>query len=298
VSSTPHVPSAPATLAAVVVTFHPAPDLAANLQALREQIDTIILVDNGSHPAELEPVRSAASSLGLTLIENGENLGIASALNIGIRHALVLHADYIFLFDQDSTVTPGFVTSMLQAFHVSPWGERLALLVPRYLDPRTHIELEPWTLPEGGLQTTMTSGTLLPAEVVRRHGFFRDELFIDSVDDEYSLRLRRAGRVLDFAPGVTLLHSLGDPALARVAGRSFRTANYSPIRRYYQERNRIWMLRHYGRDFPTYFRRVHVVSLKEFIKIALAERHRSRKLFYFLRGVFDGLRNRMGRLNP
>ena len=73
-------------IAAVVVTYHPG-DVSALLAELAGQCDSVIAVDNGSDPAEVEALRKACDQAGATLLELGENLGIAAAQNRGIELA-------------------------------------------------------------------------------------------------------------------------------------------------------------------------------------------------------------------
>ena len=285
------------SVCAIVVTYHPnREDVLANVSALRSQVEHLVIVDNGSFAEEIEALRSQPA---LHLVENGQNLGIASALNIGMRRAHDLGAAWLLLFDQDSRVTPGFVATMLQAFQSSPWGERLAILVPRYTDLRSGSPLPGDHLPGHGLETAMTSGTLMRSGTFQTYGAFADELFIDSVDCEYSLRLRRQGKILDECPEAVLLHSPGTPNAHQVGGKVvFKTSNYSPLRRYYQERNKIWLAKRYFRTFPGYCFKIFIVSGKDLIKIVLFESDKFRKIRFFLRGLLDGLRGRMGKLQP
>ena len=61
-------------------------------------------------------IRAFASRPGIELIENGENLGIATAMNVGIRRGQKLGCRWVLLFDQDSCVTDGFVDAMVSGF--------------------------------------------------------------------------------------------------------------------------------------------------------------------------------------
>ncbi|HEY4011332.1 MAG TPA: glycosyltransferase family 2 protein [Acidobacteriaceae bacterium] len=282
---------------AIVVTYHPDEDAGLRLQALRPQVEHLVVVDNGSSAEELQRLRTATCEQRVELIENGENLGIATALNVGVLRALEKGSRWVLLFDQDSQVTEGFVAGMLNAFATSPWGDRLAILVPQYRDVRLGLPI-PSIRVRDGIEAAMTSGSLIPVRVFQQHGLFREELFIDAVDYEYSLRLRKAGKVIEETAEATLLHEPGAPVLHRFAGQvMFRTANYSPVRRYYQERNKIWVTRRYLFDFPVFCMKLMMFSAKDFTKIVLAEQNKRVKMRYFLRGMVDGLRNRMGRLD-
>ncbi len=64
----------------------------------------IVLVDNGSMDDTVAAVRSAFPDV--VVFENGSNLGIAVANNVGIRYALERKSDYVFLLNNDTTVDP------------------------------------------------------------------------------------------------------------------------------------------------------------------------------------------------
>jgi rhamnosyltransferase len=284
---------------AVVVTFHPEADVVDNLAALRVQVDHLIVVDNGSSLEKLMMLRLARERLGFELIENGDNLGIATALNLGVRRAHALGMEWLLLFDQDSRITEGFTASMLQGFRESVWGERLGILVPQYQDMRLNTSIPQDRARKEGLEAAMTSGSLMRVEIFNKIGLFVDELFIDAVDYEFSLRLRREGYVVDESTEALLLHSPGEPCVIRVGDRRlFQISNYGPVRRYYQERNKIWVIRRYFRDFPYFCLKLMMFSSKDIIKIVLAESNKVQKLRMFARGVGDGLKNRMGKLKP
>src|ERR1700730_12863141 len=92
-------------VSAIVVTFHPRKDHFQNFAKIRAQVDLLVVVDNGSAEDELAQIRESRDELHFNLIENGENLGIAAALNLGVRVAQREGCRWVALFDQDSAVT-------------------------------------------------------------------------------------------------------------------------------------------------------------------------------------------------
>lgn len=285
-------------IAAVVVTFHPDAKVLENLSVLRPQTDRLIVVDNGSSDGELTPLRELCDALGAELLENGENLGIATALNQGVAAARETNCSWVLLFDQDSRVTDGFVEAMVRFFLSNPWGDRLAIANPRYVDFRLGTPLPQHREIDGVLESATTSGSLSRMSLFDETGGFADELFIDGVDYEYSLRARAKGYVIATCAEAVLLHSPGDPTSHGFPGsKPFQASNYAPIRRYYQERNKIWICKRYGRRFPEFFLNQFTISVKDLVKIVLVEKNSGRKLRYFLRGIADGVRGRMGRFD-
>ena len=94
---------------AVLVTFFPRTEDILGLALIREQVQFVVIVNNGSDQRLLALLREPCQQLHIHLIENGCNLGIAAALNIGIRWALARHFKWVIFFDQDSSPTTGMV---------------------------------------------------------------------------------------------------------------------------------------------------------------------------------------------
>src|SRR3954454_3994640 len=75
------------TVCAVIVTYNPGPTLVGNIVNVAAQADHVLVIDNGSS-AKTEPqLRELETRLGCYVIRNVQNLGIACALNLGVKHA-------------------------------------------------------------------------------------------------------------------------------------------------------------------------------------------------------------------
>lgn len=85
----------------------------------------IVVVDNRSNDDSIKKINEfrklknlkekSANSLTIKLIENKENLGYAEGNNIGIKYALENGADYICLLNNDTRVSPNFLTELIKA---------------------------------------------------------------------------------------------------------------------------------------------------------------------------------------
>jgi rhamnosyltransferase len=284
------------SVCAVVVTYHPDAAVLENLSAIRPQVQGLLVVDNGSSEERRNHLRRGAREVGFTLIENEDNLGIATALNIGAKWAQSEGYTWLALFDQDSTAPPDFIDTMCRAYDTNRRRDRVALLVPRYIDSRLGTPLPPIYADNGSLQVAMTSGSLMPIAIFSQEGWFEESLFIDGVDYEYCLRLRSNGYSVEECTEAVLLHAPANFTEYRVNGsRLFVTSNYSAERRYYRDRNKIWMMRKYCTRYPAFFLSTLSNSLKDCLKILLVENDKRRKVFYMALGVRDGLLGRMGK---
>jgi len=281
---------------AVIVTYHPNAEMLERVFNVRAQVQGLVVVDNGSNAEELGPLRLASQTLDFQLIENGENLGIAEALNRGVLWAKNKAYPWVILFDQDSRITEGYVRQMFAAWESHPERERVGSVQPKYVDPETGIEQVVWRAGDGGPVIPPTSGSLLPAWIFDKIGWFASEYFIDCVDFEYCFRMRAAGYLIADSRQAVLLHAAGHPD-RRLAflGFSFRPTHHSAMRRYYMSRNRIVLYRKYIRVFPRWVLQSMNESLRETVKCFLGEQDRARKFRNFLLGTWDGLTGRMGK---
>jgi rhamnosyltransferase len=204
------------------------------------------------------------------------------------------------LFDQDSTVTEGFIPQMLSDFRDQAQKRDILIIVPRYRDPETGVERVCALDKDGGPFVAITSGSLMPVRAFNECGYFREELFIYTVDDEFSLRIRSKGFSIGLSGVAVLLHASGVPTAFELFGKKlFTTTNYRPGSRYYVSRNRVWMIRHYGLKYPRMVRGSLRASLIDVFKILIAEKSRWSKLRMIFGGYFDGILCRTGKtVNP
>lgn len=283
------------SVCAVIVTFHPTSKMIEEVPEVLAQVDGLVIVDNGSREEERMLLRASSRSHGFHLIENNENLGIAEALNQGIRWAKYKQYPWVLLLDQDSRMTNGFVGQMFASWECHPDRDRVASIHPSYVDPDTGIEPKVWRAKDGGPVLSMTSGAVMPEWVFDKIGEFASEYFIDWVDFEYCLRIRAAGYLIIDSRQAVLLHRAGNPKTLTILGFSFRPTHHSAERRYYLSRNRIAVYRKYFHLFPAWVLRSMFESLRETVKCFLGDQDRARKFRNFLLGTWDGLSGRMGK---
>ena len=267
----------------------------AQLSATHAQVQSMVVVDNGSGPEELVSLRQAASELGFHLIENGDNLGVAEALNRGVASAKEQGFFWVILFDQDSRITEGFVDAMFKTLEAHPLRAKVASLHPRYVDPDADSAPVVRRAPDGGPVVSMTSGALMPIWIFDQIGYFASEYFIDGVDTEYCLRIRAAGYILADSRDAVLVHRVGQSRYASFLGFRFRPSHHGAARRYYISRNRIAVFRKYITIFPAWVLQAMYAAFRDTAKTMIGEEDRARKFRNVLLGTWDGLTGRMGK---
>lgn len=269
--------------AAVVVLYNPTGHVLANVASYRDHVGMLYVVDNSDqHGASV--IAELQTGNNVVCIQNHGNLGIASALNRAAEQALDQGFGYLLTMDQDSRALHGMV-EMLAACH----GPGVALVAPFLLT--RYGQTPPAGKACRQVQVAMTSGSLLDLRSYRQVGPFRDDFFIDFVDIEYCLRLRRHGYQVFQADGAQLEHHVG-----KLIGPGwFSVTTHSPLRKYYKTRNRFQVWREYERDFPDYVWRDRARFLLELARLLLCEPEKKAKLRMMWRGYRDYRRGRFGK---
>lgn len=267
------------------------------MRRLCSQAAEVILVDNGSEGASVQIVELAGKMPGVHLIRNGSNLGIAAALNIGVRFALQFNRSWIATFDQDTAIPKDYFEQLFRAYQMCPDSQGVGMITPggwteigASAAPASSAK-PAWSFAQGAI----SSGSLIRADVFGLIGFYDDTLFIDYVDTDFSLRLRKYGFKILSAPSVVLEHELGTKQTRRLLGFQISFRIHAAWRYYYIVRNRLLLYRRYLTFSPLwvlYDARWLVLELGRIIVLENGRRSNLRAVF---QGIRDGLRGRTGR---
>jgi len=280
-----------------MVVYNPDSALEQNIKALLSEVARLIVVDNCSDPPVRSRVAALAASCNFEVIWNKENIGLAAGLNTGIRCALANEQyQWIATFDQDSRVFPGFSTAMMEAQAACQFRDKVAIIAPHHV---SSLEVGDETLPRGGLQlkeikVALQSGSLFSRAAFKDVGLFDEAFFIDYVDFEFCLHLRKSGFRIIEASHAPVNHRVGMPTRHKFLGITCTVFNHSPLRRYYAARNRLRVYRRYAFSDPRWICHDIWSWFKEIVKLVLFESNRWEKLAFAARGVWDAIRGRMG----
>ena len=244
---------------AIIVTFNPSPQV---LQALVQQISRqcdFLVIDNASANPQAFVGLARASARCVCVRQLDSNIGLASALNVGLREVQTAGYGFAVLFDQDSQVPVSFFTDLQTAYMDATrlCGARVAAIGPRIRNPvhgrempfklfsrlfnRTDIKL-PGSERLYRADFLISSGCLLALEHLDEIGVMKDSYFIDNVDLEWCFRARDKGFVLLGTDHTHLLHSIGEDADNALV-RAGIMVSHSPLRSYYSTRNRMHLWR-------------------------------------------------------
>lgn len=293
----PEHPASGKSICAVLVSYHPDPDLPSRVNRILTQVGALVIVDNGSGESALRMLDDLSAHSRVSIELNRENLGVARALNAGIGRARALGYEWVLLLDQDSVPDAGMVDALIGAHASVTEPARLAVLGAGFRDVHKPDAVAPGSResPWEEVESVITSGSLMHVATLDRIGAFREEFFIDYVDSEYCFRARAKGfRVLRTRQAL-MSHAIGASTRHEILGLEKWTSNHSPDRRYYMARNDTVMLKEYGRlrwgswALKSLGRRVRTCK-----RIALYEDRKVSKLSAVAQGWWDGVRGRLG----
>lgn len=246
---------------AVIVSYRPDIELLRRaLVAVRQQVQLIVLIDNGSSQETVDRIRELCLNAEARLIPCGENLGVAGGHNLGILCAREQGCSHVLLLDQDSVPAPDMMQRLWRALNtLSQSGVRVAGVGPQYVDEytgsvspfvrfgrlmirRIHCSSNQST---GFVETDflITSGSLIPIKVFDDVGLFEIGLFIDHVDTEWVLRVKHKGYKVFGVCGAVMHHSLGSATFRFWFFRWRNVPLHSPERHYYVFRNSVVLFR-------------------------------------------------------
>ncbi|RIX43571.1 MAG: glycosyltransferase family 2 protein [Rhodocyclales bacterium GT-UBC] len=293
---------------AVVVTFNPCVDQFGNLlAALGPQVQSIIVVDNGSANGVLADLNRLCDLPAIDLIRLGANKGIAFAQNVGIQAARRAGAKYVVLFDHDSCPAPDMVFQLRAVAEAkAALGIKVGGVGARYFDDRQDnpppfiqvvglkVERQPCQC-DGSVVAVdylIASGCLIPLNTLDAVGEMNEELFIDYVDIEWGLRAKANGFLSFGVCAAKMAHDLGDEPIVFL-GKSYPA--HSPLRHYYHFRNAVWMYRQSW--LPLHWKLADGWRLiLKYGFYSLLAHPRSMHWRMMTKGIAHGLRGKMGRL--
>lgn len=274
------------SIAAVIVLYNPDKNVMENIASYVDHVNKLYVADN-SDKKNRRLIEELQQQPKVKYIDNYGNRGIAHALNVGAKAALRDGYEYLLTMDQDSKAGETMIITMLECIN-DVNKDRVGIISPFHAS-RFHER----SSEEGCIEKNMvmTSGNLLLLKAYKETGPFREELFLDYVDNEYCLRLQKSEYKVLQASDAILHHNLGELSKHTLLGKNIFCYNYPPIRYYYRTRNVIYINKELSYFDYLYFREL----LKDIIKILLYENEKYRKLKHIFLGLWDGLRGKMGK---
>ena len=290
-------------ICALIVTFHPNGDFPSRVSAVSQQVSKVIIVDNASNQEARNRLKQLEDEdIKVHCIWNEENKGVAAAINQGFEWARNHHYEWILTLDQDSTVKNSFIETLMNVYQKIESKEKIAIVATNYIDP--YIQQIHFRVREGAplewieRKTVITSGSLILMSAYNTIGPFRDDFFIDGVDNEYCLRARAKGFKIIFVLKLLFYHPIGQKTKVSIPFLpKFKIilTNHNCFRWFYISRNQCILTKEYFfKDF--FWASGQFIRLCGLILIMVVfEKNRFEKIRFVSMGLWDGVRGKMRR---
>jgi rhamnosyltransferase len=280
------------SIIAVVVAYNDYESLTKTIESIYEQVASVIVIDNSDREMLCEIYPKP-----IVYLKNETNIGLAKALNQGIQKALGLKCDWVLLLDQDSLARVNMIEKMLASLESYPY-EKIAQIAPliynhsskNYFPSYSYhgLRIQKIFKPsqDSWIDFHITSGTLISKEAFEKVGLMDEDFFIDYIDYDYCFRIKEKGYKTLLCSDTLLEHTLGTQN--RKIGINF--IEHAPWRIYYQNRNRIIVMRRYGSMVRAFVMAESLRILLKFAKILLLETDKNKKIKYFVKGLYHGIK--------
>ncbi len=280
--------------AAGIILFNPdISRMQENISAVINQVEHVILVDNGSeNRAAIE--QALPDSDRLHIIYSKTNRGIAWALNRIFQEASKYKVCWILTLDQDSVCPPDiinayqkYLTARYKAASSAGKDTHIGILCPTIVDKHTGI-IDGGTAENIPVKRCITSGSLTSYAGWQTIGGFDEKMFIDGVDFDFCDRLWESGYEVIRVGAVHLAHELGSMTAHRLLWKTVKVQNHSAKRKYYIVRNRFYLTRKQKKPLAVFKSFFFVIKFSA--AIILYEKDKRQKIHAVMRGMHDGLR--------
>jgi len=264
----------------------------------------VVVVDNGSTDGSLDAIRERFT--GVTLVENGENLGFTGGNNVGLRRALEQGADYALLLNNDTAVAPDFVRLLVRAAEADAGIGIAGPTIYYYDQPETVWSAgggidwrrgKTWMVGLGTCDVGQLGASLREVDfvsgcallvkraVLDRIGLLDDRFFAYYEETEWCVRASRAGFRIVHVPGAKVWHKINP------GGRT-----NSPMVHYYLTRNRLLFLKISGAGWRAWLYTFLAEYLRTLLSWTLRPKWRGKGIHrqVMLRAIADALRGRWG----
>ena len=287
----------------VIVTYNPKNDDDINnkISHYKQVCDLVVVVDNNSTNGF-----TINDDDKVSVIRNAINVGHAKALNLGCMLLLSKGFSHALLLGQDSIITNENIAKLFLYAKSNSCGivgpqitNQEKTLVPTYLF-RTKHWFKKGTIGEDEAKEVyinITSGSVVDLLAWQKVGGFWDNLFIEKVDDEFALRLRKYKYKVCVVGSIFLSEPYGESKIVKKMGITFHPTFHNSKRLYLLYRNKMYLKkRYFFRDFP-YVVFQDLSLFKRFLTVLFVENKKFSKIWNMFKGTICGLFTHCKRTN-
>lgn len=257
--------------------------LQQNVDAVKKDVDCILFIDNASSNA-LE-IQEFAKNNNITLIQNERNEGLPKAFNTMMLYAKDNSFGNLLLLDQDS-----ICESNLISVYQDNISSDYVCLVPQIIHRLKEYEDkygQKSTTQKEPASDIINSGTLINLNVLPQDIRFNENLFVDCVDFDFFLQLKKRDLKILRINSTSLFCDLGNLRVHYLFNKPFFSNNYSIFRLEKQAKDRvIFIFSHFKEPLA---RKVFFLSILGYFTLILFEKRKFSKLIAIFKGICKGI---------
>ncbi len=270
----------------------------------------IILIDNHSTDGSLEKLEATFKEI--TILKSNENLGFAGGNNLGIQYAIDKGYKYTMLLNNDVEVEANFIEPLVEKlegnshigavqpliyFHHdrsviwnagSTFNAFLGICSTPDYNKKDSQQL--FRHKEKKIDWITGCAFMVKTEILAQIGALNHQFFIYYEDVDLSFRIKEAGYQLSYVPKSVIHHIAG---LSHKSKEKTKEGFISAKVHYLNSRNRIWILKKYIKIYaiPTVI--LYHTCYFSSVSVYFIIRGRWQKLNAWIRGIKDGLLNKL-----
>jgi rhamnosyltransferase len=280
-------------ISGIIVIYRPPLNAIENIKKILSILESVIVVINEATSEFIELLKETNAAI----INNDSNVGLSSALNIGIKYAFLTNkSENVILFDQDSCPDDDMINKLMRSKEIlETKNMKLCIVGPEIVDiKRTSLQERKESRGFGydkKVVSLITSGVVLSAEVVIIVGLMNEEYFIDCIDHDYSFRALSKGILIYKISDAKLIHNLGDFNFNFI--KISKPMHTNTLRHYYIIRNSILLVKKpYS---PLKWKIVETFKIfRRVIAYPILSKNKMESATYVLQGLIDGIRGVTG----
>lgn len=269
-----------------IVLYNPDIDrLKKNIKAIEKQVNKIIFIDNSKEQSEknINIVNQMLKESQFVYISNNGNVGIAKALNQIMEYAFNKEYEWVLTLDQDTICPQNLIESYKHYLNIPNVG----IICPKIKD-RNFEFINNDSGKTDYIEYCITSAALTSTLIWKKVGGFSEELFIDYVDFDYCLNLKKNNYKILRVNSSEILHEIGHAKQYCILGKTILTFNHPPIRNYYIVRNKLVCAYKYKKYVNIGKEKKEILT--HIIKVIFLEKNKLCNLRYIYKGIKDGKR--------
>lgn len=263
----------------IIILYNPSINMINNIFHNAKGIEKLIIIDNSDFSNEKKIISANKFKTNYDYIPNKKNIGLAKAINIGMKILCSLGIEWCLVLDQDSKIVNDILNIYLSYIEKHK-NDRIGVLGPQYEYDNRIIKK---TSGKRNKRWMMLSGNMISIPAYIDVGGFNEGFFIDGLDVDFGYRLIEHGYEVVQLLGAVIHHCPGERNKIRLGNIELFYGKAEPFRYYHQARAGVYNGLCYSKIYGFY------ELARKLFKILFLFDHKKIYLRAFWYGVLDGV---------